>query len=126
MNRATSMEIFPSKINAEIAVLHEGENSEASHAANSKAVPLCLAFLRSRFSSASSRKPVCVFSSDPAVRSSIFVGAEGEKNLIRNDPDKSEFTIEWIKIQRVFVGRCVLVDSGNPGHLVVDKQLTAW
>ena len=37
----------------------------------------------------------CVFSSDPAVSSSIFVGAEREE-LIRNDPDKSEFTIEWI------------------------------
>ena len=32
------------------------------------------------------------FSSDPAVSSSIFVGAEREE-LIRNDPDKSEFTI---------------------------------
>ena len=31
------------------------------------------------------------FSSDPAVSSSIFVGAEREE-LIRNDPDKSEFT----------------------------------
>ena len=30
------------------------------------------------------------FSSDPAVGSSIFVGAEREE-LIRNDPDKSEF-----------------------------------
>ena len=36
----------------------------------------------------------CVFSSDPAVSSSIFVGAEREENLIRNDPDKCEFTIE--------------------------------
>ena len=35
----------------------------------------------------------CVFSSDPAVSSSIFVGAEREDKLIRNDPDKSEFTI---------------------------------
>ena len=35
-----------------------------------------------------------VFSSDPAVSSSIFVGAEREENLIRNDPDKSEFTIK--------------------------------
>ena len=34
------------------------------------------------------------FSSDPAVSSSIFVGAEREENLIRNDPDKSEFTSE--------------------------------
>ena len=33
----------------------------------------------------------CVFSSDPAVSSSIFVGVE-RKELIRNDPDKSEFT----------------------------------
>ena len=32
------------------------------------------------------------FSSDPAVSSSIFVGAEREE-MIRNDPDKSEFTI---------------------------------
>ena len=32
------------------------------------------------------------FSSDLAVSSSIFVGAEREENLIRNDPDKSEFT----------------------------------
>ena len=45
---------------------------------------------------------------------------------IRNDPDKSGFTIERIEIQRVFVGRCVLVDSGNPGHLVMEKKLTAW
>ena len=35
----------------------------------------------------------CIFSSDPAVSSSIFVGAEREENLIRNDPDKSEFTV---------------------------------
>ena len=35
---------------------------------------------------------VFFFSSDPAVSSSIFVGAEREE-LIRNDPDKSEFTI---------------------------------
>ena len=34
-----------------------------------------------------------VFSSDSAVSSSIFVGAEREENLIRNDPDKSEFKI---------------------------------
>ena len=67
-----------------------------------------------------------VFSSDPAVRSSIFVGAEKEENLIRNDPDESEFTMEWIEIQRVFIGRCVFVDSGNPGHLVMEKELTAW
>ena len=32
------------------------------------------------------------FSSDPAVSSSIFVEAEREEKLIRNDPDKSEFT----------------------------------
>ena len=37
----------------------------------------------------------CVFSSDPAVSSSIFVGAEREENLIRNNPDKSEFTIMY-------------------------------
>ena len=36
------------------------------------------------------------FSSDPAVSFSTFVGAEREENLIRNDPDKSEFTIERI------------------------------
>ena len=36
------------------------------------------------------------FSSDPAVSSSIFVRAEREENLIRNDPNKSEFTIERI------------------------------
>ena len=36
---------------------------------------------------------LCFFSSDPAVSSSIFVGAEREE-LIRNDPDKSEFTLE--------------------------------
>ena len=36
------------------------------------------------------------FSSDPAVSSSIFVEAEREENLIRNDPDKSEITIERI------------------------------
>ena len=33
------------------------------------------------------------FLSDPTVSSSIFVGAEREENLIRNDPDKSEFTM---------------------------------
>ena len=32
------------------------------------------------------------FSSNPAVSSSIFVGTERRENLIRNDPDKSEFT----------------------------------
>ena len=37
----------------------------------------------------------CVFSPDPAVSSSIFVGAEREE-LIRNDPDKSEFTSVFI------------------------------
>ena len=36
------------------------------------------------------------FSSDPAVSSFIFVGAEREENLIRNDPDKSEFTINLV------------------------------
>ena len=34
----------------------------------------------------------CVFSSDPAVSSSIFDGVEREENLIGNDPDKNEFT----------------------------------
>ena len=34
----------------------------------------------------------CVFSSDPADSSSIFVGEEGE-NLIRNDPEKSELSL---------------------------------
>ena len=38
----------------------------------------------------------CVFSSDLAVSSSIFVGAEREENLISNVPDKREFTIERI------------------------------
>ena len=39
------------------------------------------------------RRDVCFFfSSDPAVSSSIFVGAEREE-MIRNDPNKSEFTI---------------------------------
>ena len=28
--------------------------------------------------------------------------------------------------QRVFVSCSVLIDSGNPGHLVVEKELTAW
>ena len=31
----------------------------------------------------------CIFSPDPAVSSSLFVGAEREENLIRNDSDKS-------------------------------------
>ena len=31
-----------------------------------------------------------------APRTSIFVGAEREENLIRNDPDKSEFTIDLL------------------------------
>ena len=35
----------------------------------------------------------CVFSSDSAVSSSIFVGAEREENLIRNNPGKSDFTL---------------------------------
>ena len=34
------------------------------------------------------------FSSDPAVSSSIFVGAEGEETLNRNDPGKSKFTFK--------------------------------
>ena len=34
-----------------------------------------------------------LFSSDPAVSSSVFV-REKQENLIRNDPDKSEFSIE--------------------------------
>ena len=53
-----------------------------------------------RKNTAQPRRPVrfpaglrCVFSSDPAVSSSIFVGAEREE-LIRNDPDKSEFTMD--------------------------------
>ena len=28
--------------------------------------------------------------------------------------------------QQVFVGRCVPVNSGNPGHLTVDKERTDW
>ena len=51
---------------------------------------------------------------DPAVTFSIFVGAEREENLIKIDPDKSEFTIERIYIQQVSVGHYVLVYSGNP------------
>ena len=46
--------------------------------------------MRLEFARAGVRFPAglrCVFSSDPAV------GAEREENLIRNDPDKSEFTI---------------------------------
>ena len=39
----------------------------------------------------------CVFTSNPALSSSsIVVGDEREGNLIRNDPDKSEFTIKRI------------------------------
>ena len=34
--------------------------------------------------------------------------------------------VHKIQLGRVIVGRCVLVDSGNPGHLVVEKELTAW
>ena len=63
----------------------------------------------------------CVFSSDPAVSSSIFVGAEREENLIGMIPTRAS-----LRLKRVIVGRCVLVDSGNPGHLVVEKELTAW
>ena len=40
--------------------------------------------------------PASVFSSDPAVSSSTFVGAEREENLSRNDPDKSEFTVLFL------------------------------
>ena len=35
--------------------------------------------------------------------------------MIRNDPGKSELSIGRISIQRVFVGRCVLVDGGQSG-----------
>ena len=48
----------------------------------------------------------CVFSSDPAVSSSVFVGAEREENLIRNDPDKREFTKERLSSAK-FVTRGV-------------------
>ena len=36
--------------------------------------------------------------------------------------------VKQIKIQRVFIGCCVLVDLavGNSGHLAVKKELTAW
>ena len=42
---------------------------------------------------------LCMFLSDPAVSSSIFVGRKGE-NLIRDDPDKSELsTLQYFQIE---------------------------
>ena len=60
----------------------------------------CLNHILFSFSSDKNRRTDCdsrrgcavFFSSDPAVSSSIFFEAEREENLIRNDPDKSEFT----------------------------------
>ena len=54
----------------------------------------------------------CVFSSDPAVSSSIFVGAEREENLIRNDPEKSEFTTVILQIfgEGLFLVFSVVID----------------
>ena len=59
----------------------------------------------------------CVFSSDPAVSSSIFVGGERDENLIRNDPEKSEFTIEWMyspASYRWSLRACRLGQCGSP------------
>ena len=50
----------------------------------------------------------------PAVSSSIFVGAKREENLIRNVPDKSEFT----KSQYRFLSL-----SWNTQHTVVVKAM---
>ena len=41
-----------------------------------------------------------LFSSDPAVSSSIFVGEKGQ-NLMRNDPDKSELLISFYLPEQV-------------------------
>ena len=56
------------------------------------------------------------FSSDPAVSSSIFVKAERERNLIRNDLDKSEFTTERLNPAsfRWSLRACRLGQSGSP------------
>ena len=53
---------------------------------------------------------------DPAVRSSIFVGVEREKNLIRNDPDQSEFTT-MILFQ---------VEPWLADHIAIDKFRMLW
>ena len=53
----------------------------------------------------------CVFSSDPAVNFSIFVGAERVENSIRNDPDKSEFT------------HCDVSNRIGPDHTTCDLQV---
>ena len=54
----------------------------------------------------------------PAVSSSIFVGVERKENLIRNDPDKSEFTKAlrcntqkvYLKIISVLASRTVIAE----------------
>ena len=59
----------------------------------------------------------CVFSSDPAVSFSNFVGAEIEENLIRNDPDKSEF-----KVAECSFGKAGLDDPSVQHHCWNDGE----
>ena len=54
----------------------------------------------------------------PVNSSSIFVGAEREENLIRNDPEKSEFTGDGTDLNpasfRWSLCACRLGQSGSP------------
>ena len=52
---------------------------------------------------------------DPFNRKRVLVG------IIPN-----QFSSLSAPTKLVILGRCVLVDSGNPGHLVVEKELTGW
>ena len=54
----------------------------------------------------------CVFSSDPAVSSSIVVGGEREENLMWNDNNKSERFRRSLRACRL----------DNSCHLIVEKR----
>ena len=59
----------------------------------------------------------CVFfSSDPAVSSSIFVGAEREENLIRNIPTRASLRLNGSKSSEfsLVAACCRLEQSGSP------------
>ena len=56
------------------------------------------------------------FSSDPAVSSSIFVGAEREENLIRNFPTRASLRLNGSKSSEfsLVAACCRLGQSGSP------------
>ena len=72
----------------------------------------------------------CVFSSDPAVSSSVFVGIEREENLIRNDPTRASLRLNGFKSSEFsLVAACLWTRAfgvWRRGHLIVEKELTAW